>query len=182
MLVLNRAVYLSLLLGMLPTTAWADFWADNCPLDRPKPMFSNGGFRLNKSTGLATEIITLNKDVTLRLEQRTCEYLSRTYIFILKERQAETHVAGWQYKKSVELLSLLEKSSAAKLKFADEKLDFADEKKALDNYVQQEPLPKEGVEIDINDRPYDSYENISVDSQIGKKDFRIVVKISSGPY
>jgi len=169
-------VGLSAALSMLPTGAFADYWTDHqCVLEKPQPVFGKAGFRLDPKKGSATEAIALNENVSVHLEQRTCEYLNRTYTFILKEIPDDTNIVGWQYRKAIELLALLEARAGSRLKFDNEK-------KALDTYVQLVLSPREGEEINAV-KPHDQfYELVSVSSRISEKDARIIVKVWSGPY
>jgi hypothetical protein len=113
-------VALVLMLTMLPQSAQADFWTLNgCIL--PAPIFENGGFRFDEKTGKAQESLKLGESVTLWLEHSRCEYVNWVYIFVLKEAPDDTNVAGWQYRKAIELLSLLEAHSNPKQKLANEK-------------------------------------------------------------
>lgn len=163
-------------LTVLPASAQADFWTENgCTLDKPQPVFKNGGFRLDAKQGTARESLKLSEDVTLRLEQSQCEYQTRTYTFILKEAPGDMDQVGWQYRKAVELLTLLESKSTPKLKFADEK-------KALTSYSRLVADPKPEVEINVTPPDAGTPELITVADQVGQQDTRIAVKIWSGPY
>ncbi|MBF9234754.1 hypothetical protein [Microvirga alba] len=167
---------LGLVLGLLPTSAFADFWTDNeCTLAEPQPVFKNGKFRLDREKGIAYESIALNKSIMLQLEQTACASVSHTYTFMLKERPTNTNIVGWEYGKALELLSLLEARS-------DPRLRFTAEKKALSSYAQLVLEPKQDVDINIR-KPHDQfYELISIASQIHQDTTKIIVKVSSGPY
>jgi hypothetical protein len=170
------AVGLSLVLAILPTDAGADFWTDSgCVLAKPQPVFKNGRFKLNGTTGKANEFLKLSDGVTVQLEHSQCEYLSHTYTFILKEPPSDMDVAGWQYRKAMELLARLESRS-------DPKLTFADEKKALQAYSDLVADPKPDVEINVRAPHEQLYELISINAKVGERDTRIVVRIWSGPY
>jgi len=163
-------------LAVLPVSAQADFWTENgCVLDKPKPALKNGGFRLDPKQGTARESLQLGEDVTLRLEQAQCEYQTRTYTFILKKPPEDTNVAGWQYRRAVELLTLLEARAIPRQ-------SFADEKKALKSYMDLVTLPKPDVDINVEEPHEQFYEQISVNAQVGQRDTRIIVKRWSGPY
>lgn len=174
-------VILYLLLGALSTSASADYRSDHgCVLDKPKAVFRKGGFKLNEKTGQATETIMLGESVSVRLEQTACEYLSRTYTFTLRAVSsdlafADTSFVGWQYRKAIELLSLLEAKSVPKL-------SFTREKKALHDYEQLVADPKEDVDINTLRPQQDNSEYISLRSQIGEKEAKIIIKMWSGPY
>lgn len=169
-------VALSLLCVGLPADVRADYWSDNgCVLDKPKSVFRRGGFNINEKTGLATETLALNESVTVRLEQTACEYQSRTYIFISKEVRPDLNVVGWQYRKAVELFSLLEAVSNPKLKFAKEK-------QTLQAYEQLVSDPKDDVDLNAIRPQSDISEYISLRSQTGESGIKIIVKTWSGPY
>jgi hypothetical protein len=176
MLPSKLTIGLAALILAAPTIARADFWTENgCTLDKPQPVLKNGGFRLDAKDGTARESLKLSDAVTLRLEQSQCEYQTRTYTFILKEPPGDMDVVGWQYRKAVELLTLLENKSTPKLKFADEK-------KALTSYTRLVAAPKPEVEINVTPPDAETPELITVADQVGQQDTRIVVKIWSGPY
>jgi hypothetical protein len=170
------AACFAVLLGIAPGKVRADFWEENgCILAKPSPVLRRSGFHLNEVIGLATESVILDQNTVLRLEQTTCEYLSRTYTFILKDIQAKTNITGWQYRKAIELLSLLERRSTPKLKFTNEK-------KALTSYSQLVSLPQEAVDINIRQPFSQFYDLISVSTHISEDEARIIVKTWSGPY
>jgi len=177
----NFCIGLALLLGGFPTDALADYWSEHgCILDRPKAVFRKGGFKLNEKIGLATENIMLGESVSVRLEQTACEYLSQTYIFTLRAVPSDTdfgdtNIVGWQYRKAIELLSLLEANAVPKL-------SFTREKKALRDYEQLVADPKEDVGINTLRPQPEISEFISLRSQVDERVVKIIVKMWSGPY
>ncbi|WP_262273491.1 hypothetical protein [Microvirga yunnanensis] len=99
----------------------------------------------------------------------------RTYTFNMKNKPDDTNILGWQYRKAVQLLSLLEERSNRKIRLADEK-------RALDQYSKLIADPKEEVEINIRKSHNQFSEVVSISSQIEGDETRIVVRVSSGPY
>ncbi|MCB8822416.1 hypothetical protein [Microvirga rosea] len=156
--------------------AWAEEQGSGeCVLDVPEPVFAKGGFALDGSRRAARETLRLNGTVVVHLEQTQCEYRTQIYTFAIKGLPEETEITGWQYRKAVDLLSLLEARSIPKLKFTAEK-------KALRAYEQLVADAKPDVDINIRP-PHDQFsELISVSAQTGGQDHRITVKIWSGPY
>ncbi len=170
------AACLGVALGMSPASALADYWCDNqCTLDRPRPALTNAGFRLDSREGTATESLVLGDGIVMHLEQSGCEYMIRTYTFNMKNKPDDTNILGWQYRKAVQLLSLLEERSNRKIRLADEK-------RALDQYSKLIADPKEEVEINIRKSHNQFSEVVSISSQIEGDETRIVVRVSSGPY
>jgi len=173
---LTTVTGLGLLFFILAGSARADFWTENgCVLAKPEPLLKNGGFRIDDRTGRAHESLKLGDGIVVRLEQSHCEYVSRTYTFILKPPPEDTDIIGWQYRKALELLALLEKRSSQKLKLGDER-------KALKAYADLVVDPKTDVEINIRP-PHDQfYELISLDAQVRQQETQLVVTSKSGPY
>jgi hypothetical protein len=179
---LRQAFLLALSFSLLgtPTVASADYWSDNgCALDKPAPVFKKGNFKLNEKTGLATETVMLNENVSVLLEQTACEYQSRTYTFISKENAPEINVVGWQYRKASDLLSLLEERS-------DTTLKFTKEIQTLQAYEQLVADPKDDVDLNTARPHSDIGEFISIHSEIGEVrsevGIKIIIKMWSGPY
>jgi hypothetical protein len=179
---LRRAfpVALSFLLSGTPTIASADYWSDNgCVLDKPAPVFKNGNFKLNEKTGLATETVVLNENLSVLLQQAACEYQSRIYTFISTENPPEINVVGWQYRKAIELLSLLEERS-------DPSLKFTNEIQTLRSYEQLVADPKDDVDLNTARPQSEIGEFISLRSEIGEirseTGMKIIIKMWSGPY
>lgn len=174
--VVGIAAGLSVMLAMLPASAAADYWRDNqCTLDKPRPVLTGAGFKLNTRDGIATESLALGDGIVMRLEQSACEYLTRTYTFIMKQRPSDADIVGWQYQKAVQLLSLLEERSNRKVRLTNEK-------RAVDQYSRLVVDPKEDVEINVKP-PHDQFsEIVSIVSQVEGDETRIIVKVSSGPY
>ena len=167
---------LGLLFFMLSGHARADFWTENgCTLAKPEPLFRNGGFRIDDRTGRAQESLKLGDGIVVRVEQSHCEYVSRSYTFILKQPPVDADVVGWQYRKALELLAALEKRS-------DKKLKLADERKALKAYADLVVDPQTDVEINVRP-PHDQfYELISLDAQVRQQETHVVVTSKSEPY
>jgi hypothetical protein len=170
------AACLSVMLGMLPGNAVADYWRENqCTLDRPRPVLTGAGFKLNTREGIARESLALGDGIVMHLEQSACEYLTRTYTFIMKQRSSDTDIVGWQYRRAVQLLSLLEERSNRKVRLTEDKA-------ALDRYSKLVVDPKEDVEINLR-TPHNQFsEVVSIVSQVEGDETRIIVRVSNGPY
>lgn len=160
-----------------------------CPLDEPEGILNNGTFKLGKAPEeqgghvVAIEYVQLTSNIDLYVESGGCDYVRRTYKFLVTETPPEYQISGSEYRKAIELLTLLEKDQKLKLDIPDLKISEA--KEVLQKYLDivREPRLKEVLYI-RNDVESKFSEMVWVDGYRYQDNttVRIEVTISAGPY
>lgn len=159
------------------TAAAADYWKDNqCPLDVPKPILKNESFKLDKEKGVATEHMQLDQSVDLDIEMGGCEYVSRSYIFTVRNKIEGRNVVGVEYRTAIELLTRLEDLSDIEF------MMLAEAKKALLDYMHLVVTPQQNVDIYVGESRSDILTTVNIKADLEAQPAIIHVNISSGPY
>ncbi len=143
-----------------------------CGMDIPQPVLKNGSYNYDKGLDKAFERMQLDANITLYLEHTTCEYNSLQYSFVLKDPVED----GKEYEKAIELLTLLEKKST-------EKINFSNEKRALNAYSKVVVMPKlkEDLYSWMSEAGFSEKVSIDIGNDLNPRKL-LIIKTQAGPY
>lgn len=166
-----KIIILSLALISLPASQ--SFAHDHCTVG-PIEHLKNGSFKLNKKEGFSTEEMKLTDTIDLKLIDDSCEYSGQIYVFTIKEPRPKDHILGAEYKKAIEMLSLLEEKLPPEPRY-----DQA--KKAITAYTNVMRNPELKTELVIERYDFDYHSYILVDADLYSYPATVEITLVKGP-